>query len=246
MGDMAFLDGLAANPEAKEMFDAKRILEDIILKMATKDIEEKKQRFLVLPLNEQKRILREYGLTRGVFSSGLHSLQKRLGYRNNSNSKTSLNFSKAQERYFKHLLESQSETIKLSMLNRPEPYKSVKKILDFDVMTYSVIRNPKMKIYEWLREIDRRSVFRNKPEVFQWAIDTYLMQEDELFMQEYELALREARRPEDEGMMAAEAAAGKWRGSVKLDNTSPYEIGITDGGGSRRKSQRRRRRTRRH
>ena len=109
MGDMAFLDGLAANPQEKEMFDAKRILEDIILKMATKDIEEKKQRFLRAPLEEQKRILREYGLTRGVFSSGLHSIQKRLGIRNNNNSKTTLNFRKAQERYFKHLLNPLNE-----------------------------------------------------------------------------------------------------------------------------------------
>ena len=155
--------------------------------MATKNIEEQKQRFLRAPLEEQKRILRTYGLKRGLLSTGLHSLQKRLGYRTNNNSKTSLNFLKAQERYFKHLLESESKIIELTWTNNRKILDNNRKILDFDGNTYSVVSNPKMKIYEWLIAVDHDSPYGYKPEVLKWALDTY-------FMQEPWVAQREAQR----------------------------------------------------
>ena len=52
------------------MIDAKKILKAIILKMATESLGTFKQDFLGLPLNEQKRILREHGLKQGFLSRG--------------------------------------------------------------------------------------------------------------------------------------------------------------------------------
>jgi hypothetical protein len=52
------------NPQKKAMLDAKHILKDIILKLATESF---KQRFLALPLNEQRGFLGNMGLHREYF-----------------------------------------------------------------------------------------------------------------------------------------------------------------------------------
>jgi hypothetical protein len=261
-------DDLAIGPPSGDelaMVDAKRILKDIILKIATESLGTFKQDFLDLPLNEQKRILREHGLKQGVFSMSLHSLQKRLGWRSNNNSRTSPKFREAQEAYFNDTIDKRYNII-VSKLKNTEPDKSIKTILNFLNMYRSrIIYNPKMKLYEWLKSL-QFSPYPGIERVIPWAIDKYFMEEEE--EEERQLAARERRLP---GLPARRR--GAWRGreimahppypppapmdyrgaeeappeQVLLENT-PQNPGynLTSGGGSRRKSQRRRRRTRRH
>lgn len=142
--------------------------------MATESLVTFKQNFLRLPLNEQKRILREHGgLKQGVFSRGLHSLQKRLGYRNNNNSRKSPKFLEAQEVYFEKAT-IEKYNIFVSRLGNTEPDKSIKAILNFfDMYHNSIIDNPKRKIYEWLKRLLYKEGYPGIDRVIPWAINKY-------------------------------------------------------------------------
>lgn len=174
-GNYVWLTSQPRDEREDAMFDAKRILKTIILKIATESLAKFKQDFLGLPLTEQKRILREHGLKQGVFSSGLHSLQKRLGYRNNNNSRKNQKFLNAQEKYFKATIEEKYNII-VSKLRDTEPDKSIKTILNFfDKYHSSIIDNPKKIIYEWLYGLLYKTVYPGIDRVFIWAIDNIFM-----------------------------------------------------------------------
>ena len=159
----------------KEMLDAKEILNDIILKFASRNTEKIKKKFLELDLEKQKEILKEYGLKQSLLSRGFRSFQKRVGWRTNKNSRIAPKFSDAQNLYFKDILKREYERFVLEMIKfrGKEPYESLEKILKFYDMYQSdsrMIVNPKDKIHEWLSILSREREFSD---VSQWAFDTY-------------------------------------------------------------------------
>ena len=166
-GNFAFLTSQPENPTEQANFKAKHVLEGIILKLAEKDTEEIKSDFLALPLQEQKRTLRVHGLSQGIFSKGFHSIQKRLGYRSNNNSRKSENFVEAQQRYFKQITQERYDVIKSKL---PE---KIKIIIDFFDMFVSrrMADNPKKDILTWLEDMKEQGMFNgNREEVFVWAM----------------------------------------------------------------------------
>lgn len=207
------MDGVGSrgeNPQKKAMLDAKRILKDIILKLATESLATFKQKFLAFPLEEQKRILREHGYNKqSKFYSGLHSLQKRFGARTNSNSRQNSKFLEAQNRYFKDETEKRYNKI-ISTLDADRKIdKTLKKIIEFDD-TYNsdseMVDEPKMKIYEWLTTRNFSFIYSSFDEaearVIKWAINTYLKDEEEAWRRNFTREVLESRKV----MKAAEKA----------------------------------------
>jgi hypothetical protein len=198
----------------KEMLDAKEILNDIILKFASRNTEKIKKKFLELDLEKQKEILKEYGLKQSLLSRGFRSFQKRVGWRTNKNSRIAPKFSDAQNLYFKDILKREYERFVLGMIKfrGKEPYESLEKILKFYDMYQSdsrMIDNPKAKIHEWLYILSREREFSD---VSQWAFDTYF--DGEPLPQKIDDTLQAEAMERERAQQAAETyqRAAKWQG----------------------------------
>ena len=140
------------------MESSRRILKEIILKMATESLGTFKEDFLSKHLPDQKKILLEY-MPRQGFLSRMMSLKKL----------TNKNLNKARVDYYNDIINKKYEDIVSNISDN-----NIHGILTYIDVSKAAkeIKNPKLKIYDWLKSDEAKKLGANH-EVVQWAIKEY-------------------------------------------------------------------------
>jgi hypothetical protein len=140
------------------MESSRRILNEIILKMATESLGTFKEDFLSKDLPVQKRVLSKY-VPRQGFLSRMMGLKK---LKNN-------NLNKARGDYYNDIINKKYEDIVSNISDN-----NIHGILTYIDVSKAAkeIKNPDLKIYDWLKSDEAKKLGANH-EVVQWAIKEY-------------------------------------------------------------------------